>query len=264
MVKTLRSHVPSMSETYVAYGVCELLAKECARVADYTMPQAAATNEELPKNEKNEDIGVAKGWWYEGEPPHIMRPHRSLPLTRPRAALGLPPTFNSWARVTFLHLWCLTVRLRAFPAPNAATWSQHLTDQFFYLAEDKMVLLHRLNSRAARASLLKELFHQWRGLIVAYDVGLVQGDAQLAAAVWRNLCGGDPHVDFVRLAQVVAYMRSVLQNLGNMEDAVIARGDIVFGDPSGEEKLVNERSKLWDVPFEDEEAPLEEAASGKA
>ena len=66
MVQNLKGQAPGFTETYVAYGVCELLVKECARVADYTVPQAPNADEELPKNEKNEDIGVGTGWWYEG------------------------------------------------------------------------------------------------------------------------------------------------------------------------------------------------------
>ena len=50
----------------MAYGACELLVKECARIADYSIPQAAKPEEEIPKSEKGEDVGIGKGWWYEG------------------------------------------------------------------------------------------------------------------------------------------------------------------------------------------------------
>ena len=182
---------------------------------------------------------------------HYPRKVRGYFLTG--AELGLAPTFQSWAQVTFLHMWCLTVRLRSFPKPSATTWHQHLTDQFFYLAEDKMVMQHRLHSRAIRTRYLKDLFHQWRGLTAAYDVGLVKGDALLASALWRNLCAGNLNVDVEKLAQVVAYTRSILYNLERIEDYVVGRGDIVFGDPAGEEKLVKQRSKLMDVKFKESE-----------
>ena len=41
--------------------------KECARVADYKIPQAAEKDKEIPKNDKGEDLGIGDGWWYKGK-----------------------------------------------------------------------------------------------------------------------------------------------------------------------------------------------------
>ena len=54
----------SVTETYVAYGVCENLVKECARQAEYCIPQAHETNVEIPKSKDGEDLGVGTGWWF--------------------------------------------------------------------------------------------------------------------------------------------------------------------------------------------------------
>lgn len=54
-----------MTETYVAYGACERLVKECARQADYTIPQAREKDVEIPKTKDGEDLGVGTGWWFE-------------------------------------------------------------------------------------------------------------------------------------------------------------------------------------------------------
>ena len=62
----LRKMAPGITETYVAYGVTEGLVRECARHADYTIPQAGQKNAEIPKTRAGEDLGVGKGWWYEG------------------------------------------------------------------------------------------------------------------------------------------------------------------------------------------------------
>lgn len=94
----LRKMAPAFTETYVAYGVCEALVKECARVADYEMPAREGKEEKekdqkkmemkTGKEEKNEEdkieteevdqngrvlktkdgeeLGVGKGWWFEG------------------------------------------------------------------------------------------------------------------------------------------------------------------------------------------------------
>ena len=158
-------------------------------------------------------------------------------------------------------MWCLVVRLRSFPPKVAPKWHQHLNDHFFFLAEDRMVMQHRLHSSGVRKKFLKDLFHQFRGLSVAYDVGLVKGDAQLATGIWRNLCHADPDIDLRKLAQVVSYTRSVLYNLEKMDDYAIGRADIVFGDPSEEEGLVRARSKMMDAKFQPAAAKPPEDAS---
>lgn len=53
------------TETYTAYGATELLYKECAKQADYTIPQTN-TDEETPKTEDGVDLGIGDGWWHTG------------------------------------------------------------------------------------------------------------------------------------------------------------------------------------------------------
>ena len=66
--KELRKRLPTdLTETYIAYGVCETLVKECARQADYTIPQVRQKNVEIPKTKDQEDLGVGTGWWFESE-----------------------------------------------------------------------------------------------------------------------------------------------------------------------------------------------------
>lgn len=50
----------------------------------------------------------------------------------------LPPTFQSWFTVTNLHVWVLTTRLRALPAPHAQAHIQGLIDHFFLDVEDRI------------------------------------------------------------------------------------------------------------------------------
>ncbi|KAL8864156.1 MAG: hypothetical protein Q9198_010056, partial [Flavoplaca austrocitrina] len=228
----VRKRATSVTETYIAYSVCEKLIKECANQADYTIPQRHEKNGVVPKGADGEDLGVGKGWWYED--------------------LGLAPTFSTWAQITFLHMYILTVRLRAFPAAHAPSWHQHLLDHFFYSAEDRLVREHNIQARSLRNKYLKDLFTQWRGLLAGYDEGLVKGDAVLATAVWRNVFGGKEDVDLVGLGEVVSYMRGVLKGLDEMEDEVVADGEIQFGDPRSQKKVVEARSKLLDsLPRED-------------
>ncbi|TFK23347.1 hypothetical protein FA15DRAFT_594332 [Coprinopsis marcescibilis] len=135
----------------------------------------------------------------------------------------LPPTFQSWFTITNLHLWMLTVRLRALPEEHGKHYIQALLDHFFLDIEDRIrdVLQPKLEpsppytfrsdfyvnpnaatpgkhltARAlARApdkivtQQMKIFKEQWAGLGMAFDLGMVQGDMEMAAAIWRNVLG---------------------------------------------------------------------------
>jgi cytochrome b pre-mRNA-processing protein 3 len=120
-----------------------------------------------------------------------------------------------------LHMYLLVVRFRCFDPAAQQAWQAQLVNHFFYHAEAKMEDVHDLSSRAIRQRYLKDLFVQWRGLILAYDEGIVKGDAVLASAVWRNLFKAREDVDVRALAAVVAWMRSGLRELGEMSDEVV-------------------------------------------
>ena len=66
IAKELRKRASVSTETYIAYGVCENLVKECARQADYKIPQRQEKNVDIPKSQDGEDLGVGEGWWYHG------------------------------------------------------------------------------------------------------------------------------------------------------------------------------------------------------
>ncbi|KAI9879443.1 MAG: Protein cbp3, mitochondrial [Pleopsidium flavum] len=231
IAQEVRKRASRATETYIAYGAAEQLMKECARQGDYSIPQSQEKGVEIPKTKDGEDLGVGTGWWY--------------------TELGLAPTFNTWAQVTFLHMYLLNARLRNFPADHAPAWHQHLLDHFFYEAENRMTVIHNVHARAIRNRYLKDLFVQWRGLTAGYDEGLVKGDAVLAAAVWRNVFKGDEEVDLRRLGEVVSYMRRVLKTLDTVQDEAIASGRIKFGDPGSERDLVSAASKMMSVPITD-------------
>lgn len=158
------------------------------------------------------------------------------------AELGLAPTFSTWSQITFLHMYLLTVRLRALPSRESfQTYSRHLIDHFSHNAEHRMDELHDIGSRSIRNKYLKDLFIQWRGIIAAYDEGLIKGDAVLGAAVWRNLwkaeaTGPDGKaVDWSKVAWVVAYMRRVTAQLGRMDEADIV---MELSGASGQESKI--------------------------
>lgn len=127
-------------------------------------------------------------------------------------------------------MYLLTVRIRALPsAETVRTHSRQLFDHFSHNAEQRMATLHNISSRSIRNKYLKDLFIQWRGVLAAYDEGLVKGDAVLGAAVWRNIWKASGTIqdgrdlDWAKVATVVAYMRRVLSELAKTQEA-----DLVF------------------------------------
>ena len=64
--------VGGLTETYTAYGATEALYKECSIQADYTIPQQADNDAEVPKTEDGEDLGVGGGWWHNGMVPPAL------------------------------------------------------------------------------------------------------------------------------------------------------------------------------------------------
>lgn len=225
LTQKLHERAPAVVETYMAYGATGELAKECARPGDYQIPQSLIKGAEIPVDENGTHIGEAEGWWFE--------------------TLGLTPTFSNWSQITFIHMYMLQVRFRMFPKTQASVWIGHFTNQVFNAAEDRLVIWHKYNASSLRQKQLKDLFSQWRGVLLSYDEGLIKGDAMLAAAVWRNLLGAREDVDFEKLAQIVAYMRREISRLESASDGQIANGTWKFGDDPGQEaSLVRTKSRL--------------------
>ncbi|KAG2113532.1 uncharacterized protein F5147DRAFT_49574 [Suillus discolor] len=194
-----------------------------------------------------------------------------------REEYALPPTFQSWFTITNLHVWLLTVRLRALPAPHGIQHVQGLIDHFFQDVEERLravlqpgVLPPRSSSpkllgttedgshyphssfyttpaalapkstfpsnkayqeavklqKRSRAPeklitrQMKILKEQWAGMGMSLDLGLVKGDAEMAAAVWRNLLGarGASGIALDHEANGSGYRRAVNLVGGLVED----------------------------------------------
>lgn len=122
-----------------------------------------------------------------------------------------------------------------------------------------MTTNHNMHARGTRNRYLKDLFIQWRGLLAAYDEGLVKGDPVLAAAIWRNIFKADEEVDVEKVVMVVSYMRRVLYSLDALPHESLQYEAISFGNPSQEAVLVGRRSKMMDLPFKDGKVVHEQA-----
>ena len=123
-----------------------------------------------------------------------------------------------------LHLYLINARVRCFERDTYRNWQQQLIDHFFFECEKKMHLDHGITSSALRQRYLKDIFVQWRGLLLAYDEGLFKGDAILASALWRNLFKGSPDVDPRALVAIVGWVRAGLWQLEALSDDDVATG----------------------------------------
>jgi len=169
----------------------------------------------------------------------------------------LPPTFQSWFTITNLHVWLLTVRLRALPTPHGNHFIQALIDHFFLDIEDRIrsVLQPGLvpepytfktdfytvpkattdngkpKMRAPERLVTKQMKifrEQWNGMGMAFDLGMVRGDMEMAGAVWRNFLGARGARGIVLPSgdenQKVPFRRSInptgeIQKYGKMDEA---------------------------------------------
>lgn len=111
-----------------------------------------------------------------------------------------------------------------------------------------MEINHGMSSRMIRQKHLSNLFQTWRGVILAYDEGLVKGDAVMASAVWRNIFKAKEDVDMRHVAAIVSYMRSTLRSLDQMMDpSLLYHGASVFKQqPTADLRLVDEPASLED------------------
>ncbi|KAK3388204.1 ubiquinol-cytochrome C chaperone-domain-containing protein [Sordaria brevicollis] len=219
--KLLASVAGNQSSSYIAYGATQRIYKDCAKQADYTITPEDRKAGRVKETADGEEIGTGNGSIWHQE-------------------FGLLPTFSTWAHVTMLHLYLVVVRLRCLDKDAHATWQAQLVDHFFHQAEEKMDRTHDMSSRVMRQRYLQDLFVQWRGVVLAYDEGLVKGDAVLAAAVWRNLFKGREDIDVRTLATIVSWMRNELKYLDFMEDAGLALHTTLFkSKPDAEFSVVD-------------------------
>ena len=120
-----------------------------------------------------------------------------------------------------LHLYLLVARLRALDRPIQRRIQKQLLDGFFWDAEERIKRTHNITKTMTRQAYLQDLYEQWRGLLFSYDQGVIDGDAALAAAIWRNVFRGDPDVDARQLAAIVCWMRRCLYILERLPDPMI-------------------------------------------
>ncbi|KAL0931769.1 ubiquinol-cytochrome c chaperone [Colletotrichum truncatum] len=199
----------------------EALYESCSKPALYTISEEDRRRETVRMTEDGEEVGVAEGPWLE--------------------LLDLQPSFSSWSQTTMLHMYLVLARLRCLERDAAQALQHQFIDQFFFDCERMMHLNHGMTSSALRQRYLKEIFVQWRGLIAAYDEGVIKDDRVLGAAVWRNLFKSREGADMRQIAAVVAYIRASLRDLeaGAVEDLLVSPRRVFKRDLRDMFKLVD-------------------------
>ncbi|KAI1458304.1 ubiquinol-cytochrome C chaperone-domain-containing protein [Annulohypoxylon moriforme] len=229
---TIANAFRKSAEPYRVVQATEDIYKACAREASYTISTKDKVAGTIPKTAEGEDLGEGNTMWHK--------------------EFKLPPTFSTWSQVTMLHMYLIFARLRDLDREAARSWQRQFVDHYFFDAEEKMDLVHGITSRGLRHRYLKDVFVQWRGIIAAYDEGVIKGDCVLAAAVWRNVFKAREDVDLRALAAVVSWMRLCLKMLDQIPDeALYFQTESVFKWPAKNEFM------LVDKPVRELENVLE-------
>ncbi|KAL2879686.1 Mitochondrial beta-keto-acyl synthase [Colletotrichum sp. CLE4] len=190
----------------------EALYKICSSPALYKISEQERAKDMVRMTAEGEEVGDPIGPWLQ--------------------FLDLQPGFSSWSQATMLHMYLVLARLRCLDRDSSRNLQHQFIDQFFFDCERMMHLNHGMTSSALRQRYLKEIFVQWRGLIAAYDEGVVKDDKVLGAAVWRNLFKSREDADLRQVAAVVAWMRATLQDLeaAPVEDILVAPAKVFKRD----------------------------------
>ena len=148
----------------------------------------------------------------------------------------------------------LTVRLRALPESHGRHYEQALIDHFFLDIEDRIRAVLQPPNEPSKPYTLETTFYQnpndspseaegkkkkrgrapdrivtrqmkifkeqWAGMGMAFDLALIQGDMEMAAAIWRNLLGA-------RGAQGIAYPSPNAKSQGFRRSVNLVGGEVV-------------------------------------
>ena len=84
---------------------------------------------------------------------------------------------------------------------------------------------------------------------MAYDEGLIRGDAVLATAIWRNVFNAKEDADAEAVAAVTSYLRRCLRMLDRMDDDQVRSVAVEWPGLDREKALVRAESPQLKAPF---------------
>ncbi|CAD5115044.1 DgyrCDS4062 [Dimorphilus gyrociliatus] len=123
--------------------------------------------------------------------------------------LSLPDTFNSWFRISELHMWLCTVRL-ASEGPEGKFIRNEMLKALWVDAKKRGKKLGGTGYYETAES-IDILCGQLKFAFVAYDEGLLSDDKTLAGAVWRNFFEMKSE-DATKIDKLVEFIRKQVIN----------------------------------------------------
>ncbi|KAJ0168095.1 3-oxoacyl-[acyl-carrier-protein] synthase, mitochondrial [Colletotrichum tanaceti] len=212
IASTIMAAAPKTMAATMTTSRLETLYKACSSQALYHISEQDRAKDMVHMTTEGEEVGAPIGPWLQ--------------------YFDLQPSFSSWSQATMLHMYLVVARMRCLDREASRNLQHQFIDQFFFDCERMMHLNHGMTSSALRQRYLKEIFVQWRGLIAAYDEGVVKDDRVLAAAVWRNLFKSREDVDMRQVAAVVGWMRATLQDFeaAPVEDLLVSPANVFKRD----------------------------------
>ncbi|KAF7633062.1 hypothetical protein Mgra_00007556 [Meloidogyne graminicola] len=134
---------------------------------------------------------------------------------------GLEDNFDSWYRLTLLHIWLILTRLQQSMEAYSYCYLKRMITQNFH--HDKT---HRYNTifkdhayaKLKRRTNFRQLyFDVYMSSLFEYDDGFLGDDKHLSGAIWRSLYLMDDNIDIIYIERVVCYIRSTLHFLNNID-----------------------------------------------
>lgn len=154
----------------------------------------------------------------------------------------LPDTFNSWFRITELHIWLCMVRLAGEGKEGKFLRNNMLQFMWQDIEKKTKKLGEQAASSSARREGIQALSEQFKAILFAYDEGLLSDDKALAGALWRNFFEKDCK-DVAHLERMVEYVRKQLCTIDNMESNVMLSSGLMIFSPLYETHEALERNK---------------------
>ncbi|WAR15798.1 UQCC1-like protein [Mya arenaria] len=126
--------------------------------------------------------------------------------------VNMPDSFQTWHKMTSLHLWmvCTRLRLEGQEGKLARFWMvKGLLDDVKTKTD---AVAKEVNLKVQKDDL--EILHeQFLTGCMNYDEGILGDDRHLAAAIWRALYHHQPDIDPVHLEIMVHYIRKQVRGL---------------------------------------------------
>eukprot|EP01130_Rhizamoeba_saxonica_P009101 TRINITY_DN3691_c3_g1_i4.p1 TRINITY_DN3691_c3_g1~~TRINITY_DN3691_c3_g1_i4.p1 ORF type:complete len:342 (-),score=59.70 TRINITY_DN3691_c3_g1_i4:204-1229(-) len=140
--------------------------------------------------------------------------------------------YNNWFRISLLHFWLVTVRLRKLNDYRLEKIiTTELFDCFWEDVEGNLMLALETSNPLLISKYSKKMYSRYIGGMIALDNGMIEGDTYLAETIWRNIfqCSGD--VPLTQIDKFVEYIRREQHHLEQLSNYQLIRGKLEWGEP---------------------------------